>query len=696
MMKFKKLLSALQALLLTISVLSLPARADEGMWPFNNVPRAEIKRRYGFEVTDAWLRRVQLASVRFNNGGSGSFVSPGGLVLTNHHIASDTLAKLSTPQRDLIKMGFYARTRTEEAKAPDLELNVLVSIEDVTGRVNASVREGMTAAEANAARSRAISAIEEESLKATGLRSDVVTLYQGGQYNLYRYKVYTDVRLVFAPEAQIAAFGGDPDNFNFPRYGLDMALFRVYEKNQPVRVENYLKWSTEGARAGDLVFVSGNPGSTQRLNTVAHLEYLRDTGIPLLIKSLERERALLQGYSARGAEQARIAHEDLQSVENSLKSYRGQLAGLQNREIMARKVKAEEALRRVVAADPRKQKEYGDAWDAIARARKGLPAYERERRFLDGEWGFNTQLFSIARKLVRLAAENEKPNAERLSEYTDARRASLELELYSPAPIYDEFERLKLTDALSFMRDELGANHPAVKKALDGKTPEARSAELIEGTRLKDVAFRKQLAAGGLQAVEQSTDPMIQLARAVDPESRAVRKRYDDEVQSVERASYAKIARALFELEGTKLYPDATFTLRLSYGVVKGYMEDGREVAPFTYFAGLYERAAEHNHRSPYDLPPRWIEKKSALNLRTPFDFVTTADTIGGNSGSPIINRKAELVGLNFDRNIYGLIGNFIYDETQKRNIGVDARGMLEALRKVYGAGELAEELEKQ
>jgi len=696
MMKFKKLLSALQALLLTISVLSLPARADEGMWPFNNVPRAEIKRRYGFEVTDAWLRRVQLASVRFNNGGSGSFVSPGGLVLTNHHIASDTLAKLSTPQRDLIKMGFYARTRTEEAKAPDLELNVLVSIEDVTGRVNASVREGMTAAEANAARSRAISAIEEESLKATGLRSDVVTLYQGGQYNLYRYKVYTDVRLVFAPEAQIAAFGGDPDNFNFPRYGLDMALFRVYEKNQPVRVENYLKWSTEGARAGDLVFVSGNPGSTQRLNTVAHLEYLRDTGIPLLIKSLERERALLQGYSARAAEQARIAHEDLQSVENSLKSYRGQLAGLQNREIMARKVKAEEALRRVVAADPRKQKEYGDAWDAIARARKGLPAYERERRFLDGEWGFNTQLFSIARKLVRLAAENEKPNAERLSEYTDARRASLELELYSPAPIYDEFERLKLTDALSFMRDELGANHPAVKKALDGKTPEARSAELIEGTRLKDVAFRKQLAAGGLQAVEQSTDPMIQLARAVDPESRAVRKRYDDEVQSVERASYAKIARALFELEGTKLYPDATFTLRLSYGVVKGYMEDGREVAPFTYFAGLYERAAEHNHRSPYDLPPRWIEKKSALNLRTPFDFVTTADTIGGNSGSPIINRKAELVGLNFDRNIYGLIGNFIYDETQKRNIGVDARGMLEALRKVYGAGELAEELEKQ
>jgi hypothetical protein len=646
-------------------------------------------------VTDAWLRRVQLASVRFNNGGSGSFVSPDGLVLTNHHIAADTLAKLSTPQKDFGKIGFYARTRAEELKSPDLELNMLMSIEDVTARVGGAVKEGMSAAEANEARSRTISMIEDESQKATGLRSDVVMLYQGGQYNLYRYKRYTDVRLVFAPEAQIAAFGGDPDNFNYPRYGLDMALFRVYEKDQPVRVENYFKWSTTGAKAGDLVFVSGNPGSTQRLNTVAHLEYLRETGIPLMIKYLERQRALLQRYGAKGEEQLRLAREDLASVENSLKSYRGQAEGLQNRTIMARKLKAEETLRRAVASDPRKQKEYGDAWEQIARARKGLPAYERERRFLDTEWGFNSQLFNIARKLVRLTEESEKPNGERLPEYTDARRASLELELYSPAPLYDDFEKMKLADSLAFMRDELGANNALVKKVLNGKTPEARSAELIEGTRLKDVAARRQLAAGGRQAIEKSDDPMIRLARLIDPESRAVRKRYEDEVVSVERASYAKIARALFELEGTKLYPDATFTLRLSYGVVKGYMESGKPIAPFTYFAGLYQRSAEHNHKSPYDLPPRWVEKKAALNLRTPFNFVTTSDTIGGNSGSPIINRRAELVGLNFDRNIHGLVGNFIYDETQKRNIGVDSRGMLEALRKVYGATEVAEELEK-
>jgi hypothetical protein len=690
----QKLPSTFCVLFLTVSLLIIPARADEGMWPFNIVPRAEIKRRHGFEVTDAWLRRVQMASVRFNNGGSGSFVSPDGLVLTNHHIASDTLAKLSTPQKDLGKTGFYAHTRAEELKAPDLELNVLVSIEDVTARVNGAVKEGMAAAEANDARRKAISMIEDESQKATALRSDVVTLYQGGQYNLYRYKKYTDVRLVFAPEAQIAAFGGDPDNFNFPRYGLDMALFRVYENNQPVRAgENYFRFSREGAKPGELVFVPGNPGSTQRLNTVAHLDYLRETGIPLLVRHLERQRALLQKYSAVGEEQARLAREDLASVENSLKSYRGQEEGLRNKTIMARKMRDEESLRRSVAADARKQKEYGDAWDSIARARKGLPAYERERRFLDTEWGFNSQLFSIARNLLRLAVESERPNAERLPEYTDARRASLELELYSPAPIYDDFEKMKLADSLAFMRDELGASNALVKKVLNGKSPETRSAELIEGTRLKDVAFRKELSAGGRKAIEQSNDPMIQLARSIDEESRAVRKRYEDEVIGIERASYAKIARALFDLEGTKLYPDATFTLRLSYGVVKGYMEKGQPVQPFTYFAGLYQRSAEHNHRSPYDLPPRWVEKRSQLNLRTPFNFVTTADTIGGNSGSPIINRRAELVGLNFDRNIHGLVGNFIYDETQKRNIGVDARGMIEALRKVYGANEVADEL---
>ncbi|HXG91533.1 MAG TPA: S46 family peptidase [Blastocatellia bacterium] len=693
-MNLKKLFTALLVALFAASTVNL-ALADEGMWPFNNVPKAEIKKRYGFDVSDAWLKKVQLASVRFNNGGSGSFVSPDGLVLTNHHVASDTLQKISTPEKDYVKEGFYARTRAEEVKAPDLELNQLISIEDVTARVNAAVKPGMSDAEANAARRAEIANIEKESNEKTGLRSDVVTLYQGGQYNLYRYKRYTDVRLVFAPEFGIAFFGGDPDNFNFPRYDLDMALFRVYENNQPVKTENYFKWSKVGAKEGELVFVSGHPGSTARLNTVAHLEYLRDYGLPYTLKYLNRLHDVLSKYSAQGEEQARRAQEELFSIENSLKAFRGQYEGLQDKTIMAKKQSREDALRRAVAADPRKQKEYGDAWDNIARGRKAFVSYFRELSLIENEAGFNSELFGIARTLVRLAAESAKPNADRLPEYTDARRASLELNLYSPAPIYDDFEKMKLADSLAFMRDELGADHAVVKKALAGKTPEARAAELISGTKLKDVAFRKHLAAGGAKGIEESTDPMIVLARSIDAEARAVRKRYESEVQANERANYAKIARALFEIEGTKLYPDATFTLRLSYGAVKGYPENGKHVPPFTTFAGLYERAAQHQNKFPFELPQRWIDKKSALDLNTPYNFVSTNDTTGGNSGSPVFNKDAELVGLLFDGNIYSLVGNFIYDDTQNRSVMVDVRAMMEALHKIYGATELADELSK-
>jgi hypothetical protein len=691
-MRLKKVFSAL--LVALFAATTFPAAlADEGMWPFNNVPKAEIKRRYGFDVTDAWLKKVQLASVRFNNGGSGSFVSPDGLVLTNHHIASDTLHKLSTPEKDYMKAGFMARTRAEEMKAPDLELNVLVSIEDVTGRVNSAVKTGMTAAEANSARRAAIATIESESTSATGLRSDVTTLYQGGQYALHRYKKYTDVRLVFAPEVDVAFFGGDPDNFNFPRYCLDMALFRVYENDKPLKVENHFPWSKAGAKENELVFVSGHPGSTSRLNTVAHLEYLRDTGLPFVLKLLKRNRDVLNRYARTGEEQARRAQDNLFSIENSIKAYEGQLAGLRDQALVAKKLKAEQALRRTVSADPNKQKEYGEAWDAIASGRKALPAYFREYSLIENAAGFNSTLFTFARTLVRLAKESAKPNAERLPGYTDAGRASLELSLYSPAPIYEDFEKLKLADSLAFLREEMGADHALVKRVLAGKTPEARAAELIEGTKLKEVDYRKQVAAGGIKAIEESTDPMIVLARDLDDEARAVRRRYETEVLGPERSNYAKIARALFEVEGTKLYPDATFTLRLSYGAVKGYQENGRQVRPFTTLAGLYERAAKFNSKPPYQLPERWIKKKSALDLNTPFNLVSTNDIIGGNSGSPLINKNAEIVGLIFDGNIQSLVGNFVFDEAQNRAVSVDSRAMIEVLRKVYEAHEIADEL---
>ena len=694
-MRLRKFLCALLMALFAFQTLGLKAYADEGMWTFNNVPRAEIKKRYGFDVTDAWLKKLQLASVRFNNGGSGSFVSPDGLVLTNYHIVEDIVGELSTPQKDYAKEGFLARTRAEEQKAPSLELNVLMSIEDVTARVNGAVKAGMADADAFAARRAAISSIEAESLKATGLRSDVVTLYQGGQYNLYRYKKYTDVRLVFAPEFQAAFFGGDPDNFNYPRYNIDMALVRVYENDKPVHVDNYLKWSKEGAKEGELVFVTGHPGTTQRLNTVAHLEALRETSIPLILRMLERRRDVLKKYMTQGEEQTRRAQNELNSTENAIKVYKGQLAGLQDKSLMERKQKAEDALRKSIASNPQRQKEYGDAWDAIAKGRKSLAAYERQRRILEAAAGFNSVLFTYARDLVRMAAENEKPNAERLPEFTDARRESLENELYSPAPIYDDFEKMKLSDSLAFMVEVLGADDPTVKSVLNGKTPEARAAELIDGTRLKDPEARKKLAAGGIKAIESSDDPMIQLARSIDKEAREVRKRYEQEVVGVERTSYAKIARALFETEGTKLYPDATFTLRLSYGAVKGYMENGQQIPAFTYLGGLYERSAKFGGKFPYNLAPRWVEKKDALDLKTPFNFVTTNDITGGNSGSPTINQRAELVGLIFDGNIQSLVGNFVYDESVNRAISVDSRGIIEILRKVFGANEVADELTK-
>ena len=692
-MKPNRFLAALLLALFSISTFYIPALAEEGMWTFNNVPREEIKKKYGFEVTDEWLKNVRLASVRFNNGGSGSFVSANGLVLTNYHIVEDLVTDVSTPEKDYAKLGFVAKTQADEIKLPGLELNVLMGIEDVTARMNEAVKAGMTDADAFAARRSTQSAIEAESLKNTGLRSDVVTLYQGGQYHLYRYKKYTDARLVFVPEFQAAFFGGDPDNFNFPRFNIDMALVRVYENDRPVRPESYFKWSTAGAKEGSLVFVTGNPGSTSRLNTVAHLEQLRDHSIPIIIRMLERREAVLKKYMSMGEEQTRQAQNELNSVQNSLKVYRGQLGGLKDASLLARKTKDEAALRKSVSENPERQKMYGGAWDTIAAAHKAYPTYIRERRIFDQAAGFNSTYFGFARTLVRLATENEKPNAERLPEYTDARRASLELALYSPAPIHDDFEKLKLADSLGFMVELLGADNALVKQVLNGKSPEERANEIVTGTKLKDVAYRKQVAAGGRKAIDESTDPMIVVARTIDAKAREARKRYESEVLGVERANYAKIARALFDIEGTKLYPDATFTLRLSYGSVQGYTENGKKIAPFTTLGGLFARADQHKHQFPWVLPQRWMDKKSAINADTPFNFVSTNDIIGGNSGSPTINQNGELVGLIFDGNIQSLVGDFMYDGSVNRAISVDSRGMLEVLKKVFDANHIATEL---
>jgi hypothetical protein len=682
-------------LAMTIATFGLlsPADADEGMWLFNDPPRALLKERYGFEPTDAWLTHLQRASVRFNSGGSGSFVSSNGLVMTNHHVGADALQKLSTKEHDLLAEGFHARSREDEKPCVDLELNVLMEIVDVTDQVNAAVKPGTSAADAFAARRAAMSTIEKESLEKTGLRSDVVTLYQGGRYHLYRFKKYTDVRLVFAPEQDIAFFGGDPDNFEYPRYDLDICFFRAYEDGKPAQIEHFLKWSKAGAKEGELTFVSGHPGRTNRLNTVAHLEFLRDVSHPWTLYVLRRREVLLSTFSERSLENARRAKDDLFGVANSRKARIGGLDGLQDPAIMAKKRAEERALRDAVAADPKLGKDAGSAWDEIDKTLAMHREISRDHALLERGHAFHSHLFGIARTLVRLADESEKPNAERLHEYADAGRESLEQELFSSAPIYADMETLTLGDSLSMLMEVLGAEHPLVVDVLAGKSPKERAAELVAGSKLADVAVRKKLAEGGKKAIEASNDPMIALAKLVDPAARAVRKRLEEEVDEPQRQAYARITNAKFAIAGTSVYPDATFTLRLAFGPVKGYEEAGKQIPPWTTIGGAYEHAAAHNHQPPFELPKRWIDRKDKIKLDTPFNFVNTADIIGGNSGSPVVNREGEVVGIIFDGNIYSLVLDFVYSDKIARAVSVHSAGIMESLRSVYDARELADEI---
>lgn len=686
-LRFRAALAVLAAISVVTNV-----QADEGMWLFNNPPLKQLKERYGFEPDAKWLEHVQKSSVRFNSGGSGSFVSPNGLVMTNHHVAADALQKLSTPTRNLMRDGFLAKKPADEIKCLDLELNVLMDITDVTARVNSAIKPEMSPADASAARRKVIAEIEKESFDTTGLRSNVTTLYQGGEYHLYRFKKYTDVRLVFAPEESAAFFGGDPDNFEFPRYNLDVTFFRVYENDQPAKIEHYLKWSKNGAAENELILVSGHPGRTNRLNTVAELEYLRDRQYPMLLARLNRLEVLYAAWGARSAENSRRVRDDLFSVQNSRKARTGGLAGLMDPAIMGRKKAQEKALRDAVAADP-KLKDAATAWDRIAQAVEKQKTIAREFNLLEGATAFNSQLFGIARTLLRAASERPKPNGERLPEFRESGLESLKFSLFSEEPIYEDLETIKLADALTYAAEMLGADHPLVKKILAGKSPRARAAELIQGTKLKDVAVRKKLWEGGQSAIDSSADPMIALAASIDAEARALRKTIESEVTEVKQQAYAQIAKAKYAIEGASTYPDATFTLRLAFGRVLGYEQNGEKVPAFTTFRGKFARAADQKNRPPFELPPRWIERKDKLDLDTPYNFVSTADIIGGNSGSPVINRAAEVVGLIFDGNIQSLILDFIFDADQARAVAVDSRGIVEALRKVYDANSLADEL---
>ena len=674
------------------------SHADEGMWLFNNPPVTILQEKYHFQPTAAWLEHVQKSSVRFDNGGSGSFVSPDGLVMTNHHVGADCLGKLSTQDKNYIATGFEAKSNADEPKCADLELNVLMSIEDVTARVAGVVSPGMDPASAEKARRAEMNNIEKESRDHTGLRSDVVTLYNGGMYNLYRYKQYTDVRLVFAPQKAIAFFGGDPDNFEYPRYDLDICFFRVYENDKPAHVDNYLKWSEAGAAEGDLIFVSGHPGRTERAETVAHLLYQRDYAVPDTLNLLRRREVLLKNYSDRSAENARRAEDDLFGVQNSRKAILGRLAGLQDPVILAKKRDAEKELRDAVSKDPKLSHADGDGWDQVAASIKALIKIRDEYNlFAVGPqrraMSFNSDLFTIAIELVRLAEETSKPNPERLREYSEAGLSSLKLQLFSDAPIYEDLETVKLADSLGMMAEGIGEDSEMAQMVLAGKSPRDRAAELVHGTKLGDVAVRKRLADGGLQAIRESNDPMIQLARLVDPESRRIRQAFEQQVDEPQRQAYGKIAQARFAVYGSSVYPDATFTLRLAFGEAKGYTEGGEKIPWATTLGGTYGHAAAHNNQEPFALPKIWNERKSQLAASTPFNFVSTADIIGGNSGSPVINRQGEFVGIIFDGNIDSLVLDYIYTDATSRAVAVHSAGILEALRKIYQANRLVTEL---
>jgi hypothetical protein len=670
-----------------------PARADEGMWTYNNFPKATLKEKYGVSVDDKWLDHVRLSSARLAQGCSGSFVSADGLVLTNHHCAHACIEQLSTPEKDLVKTGYTARAEADELRCPELEINQLAEITDVTDRVRKATA-GLADQKYNEVEKAELSRIEKECATSSDVRCDVVTLYRGGMYNLYKYRRFQDVRLVFAPEFAIAFFGGDPDNFNFPRYDLDVSFLRVYQDGKPARLDHHLGWSAAGAKEGEVTFVSGHPGATGRLLTVAQLEYLRDVALPERLLRLAEMRGLLTEYQHRGPEQKRTSNHVLFSIENSYKALRGRFGALLDPAFFAHLRAQEQTLRQTVTANPEWQKQYGGAWDAIARAQDVQRELRKPYGFIEAGLGFSSDLFGHARTLVRAADERGKPIEKRFREFRDSALPAVTQRLFSAAPIHDELEIATLAFSLTKMREELGSDDPFVKKVLGKESPEELAERLVKGSKLKDVAVRKALWEGGKKAVDQAAgntgDPMIRLARLIDGDARALRKRFEDAVEAPLKKNGELLAKARFAVEGTKAYPDATFTLRLSYGRVEGWQELGRKVAPFTSIGGAFDRATG---RAPFELPPSWLAAKGKLNLRTPMNFVTSNDIIGGNSGSPVVNKNAEVVGLIFDGNIHSLGGDYGFDPVKNRAVAVHSGAILEALGKIYGADRLVKEL---
>jgi hypothetical protein len=677
------------ALLLVGMVFALVAVADEGMWTFDNFPAAKMRAKYGWAPDAAWLTHARLASIRLAQGCSASLVSPDGLVMTNHHCARECLSDLADAKHDYIAKGFFAATTADEKRCPEMEANQLVEITDVTAQMEAATAGKSDRAFHEAERS-AKAKIESACGTAQDVRCQVVTLYQGGVYDLYKYKRYQDIRVVFAPEESVAFFGGDPDNFTFPRFDLDTTFVRIYDQGKPLHADNYLKFATTGVKAGDIAFTSGNPGATERENTLAQLEYQRDVAQPFILTFFSELRGVLSEFGTKGPEEARTSTTLLFSVENSLKAFKGRQLALVQGSLMADKARAETAFRKRVAADPKLAAADGGAWTAVAAA----VTHARDilvRNFLLERYAPRlSPLLGHAVALNRYAAEIGKPDGQRLEEYSDANFPALKQEIISPAPIHAKLEKTVLAWWLTKVREDLGTTDPDVRKLMGTRSPEDIAAALVDGTKLTDAKLRARLLEGGAKAIDAYHDPLIDFARVLDPLARAVRADYEDNVKAVITKNAGLIAKARFALEGRSTYPDATFTLRLSYGAVAGYTENGRTVAPTTNFAGAYAHATGHD---PFKLPDSWLKAEKAVNPNTNLNFTSTNDIIGGNSGSPVIGRNGEAIGLIFDGNIQSLGGDFGYDGSVNRAVAVDVTGITEALKHIYHADRLVKEL---
>jgi hypothetical protein len=714
--------------LCVILLFSSIALAEEGMWLYNAVPKDKIQSRYGFVLTQRWLDHARLASVRFM-GASGSFVSPDGLLMTNHHVAARCINALSTTSRDYMKTGFYARTNSEELSCPNMSVQVLQGTEDITSKVNAELK---ATAGSDAVQPRSVlTNLQNECNAETKLYCQAVPMYAGAMYYMYKYKSYTDVRLVFAPEYAEAFFGGDPDNFEYPRYVLEVTFLRVYEGDKPLRTADYFRWSKAGARENELVFVSGHPGSTQRFSTVSQLEFLRDIQYPIQMALQERTLAALVKRGAESEETRRNLDRLLFGLQNSAKAMKGNYLGLLDQELMEVKTRDENQLRESYLTHPELKAQYGDPWKDIAddyQAQREGNLYAAHQYFpylpsqaaaggrsgqgarggmlgplgaTGGSGAFRGTLPDLALMLVRAVEEKDKPDAERSPAFRDT--AAVEQRLFASDQKIDRAADTATLRATLREMDRFLPDNPVVAKALNGKSPDQAAMDIIAGTKVGDADFRRCLYDGGMKAVAESNDPLVALVRSAEDEGKRVNDEWMKKVAPLEAArsaAEANLVKIRFALQGFAYPPDANSTLRLTYGTVKGYMEDGlgtapkgTKLAPFTTIGEAYDCSARHDDKDPYRLPESWLKAKDKVNRKTPLDFVSTNDIIGGNSGSPVLNRKAEIVGLVFDGNIQSLQGRFQFGDKASRAISVDSRAIVEALRKIYHAAPLADEL---